>query len=239
MCILIVEDDPITSKILSIKLQKNGFSVQAVERAEAALEYFANNGDVELLLTDIMLPGIDGIELIEKIKEIREYKYLPVIVYSSKNDKETVYRAIKLGCCAYITKPSNLKELINKVTQFSTRRASVLTDKIKVRIKFSMENDEYDELFQLFTQMVIDKAKFVEAEGQNAEPRNVAESLLDLHEGSSLVGAERLHTSLQRLQIIKQNNEMQALQYELPSVIRELETLKNYLLESNLIKMPN
>ena len=105
MGILIVEDDYITSKILQVTLEKYDYEVFVVHSGQEALDFLENHFDVQLVMTDIQMPDMDGLELIGMLKERIELKKTPFIVCSSSKEKETVQKAAALGCTDYVLKP--------------------------------------------------------------------------------------------------------------------------------------
>lgn len=106
--ILIVDDDVHISNMLYEILKKENFRVsRAYSGTEALL--FLSNEKPDLILLDLMLPGLSGEEIIEKIKEI------PVIVISAKDDVNDKVNLLMTGACDYITKPFDTKELIARI----------------------------------------------------------------------------------------------------------------------------
>lgn len=116
MNILIVEDDRVLSLMLSRMVQRIGHSVvDTVTMGESAVEIMGN-GEVDLILMDIMLEGqIDGIEAME---QIRSHSEVPVIYVTGNSDKSTIERAEQTGFIAYLVKPiifDQLKKSISEV----------------------------------------------------------------------------------------------------------------------------
>ncbi len=109
--VLIIEDDQEISKLLTVILTKSGMdSVVAYSGTEGILQLKNNNYD--LILLDLMLPGMSGEEL---IKQVREESAIPIIVVSAKIDIEDKVHVLKMGADDYITKPFNQKEVIARV----------------------------------------------------------------------------------------------------------------------------
>ncbi|WP_164216048.1 response regulator transcription factor [Virgibacillus sp. YIM 98842] len=109
--ILIIEDDQEISKLLTVILTKSGMdSVVAYSGTEGILQL--QNNHYDLILLDLMLPGMSGEEL---IKQVREESAIPIIVVSAKIDIEDKVHVLKMGADDYITKPFNQKEVIARV----------------------------------------------------------------------------------------------------------------------------
>jgi CheY-like chemotaxis protein len=92
MSILIVEDNPINDKILEVNLQNKGYQTILAQSAKKALELLTSAPQIQLIIADIMMPEMDGLELLAKIKEQPEWRDIPVIMCSALADIETVKR---------------------------------------------------------------------------------------------------------------------------------------------------
>ncbi|AEB75265.1 response regulator transcription factor [Clostridium botulinum] len=109
--ILVIEDDNDINKMLSKLIEKKGYNVkQAYSGTEGML--YIESLDFQLILLDLMLPGMTGEEL---IKKIRKTKKLPIIVISAKLDKEIKLELFKLGADDYVTKPFDIDELSARI----------------------------------------------------------------------------------------------------------------------------
>ncbi|WP_010529334.1 response regulator transcription factor [Lentibacillus jeotgali] len=109
--ILIIEDDQEISKLLSVILTKLGMdSIVAYSGTEGLLQL--QNNTYDLILLDLMLPGLSGEEL---IKQVREKSEIPIIVISAKIDIEDKVHVLKMGADDYITKPFNQEEVVARV----------------------------------------------------------------------------------------------------------------------------
>ena len=125
--ILVVEDDVDVTKLLIDFLAKSGFKAKSANCAEAA-EVILKNNEIDLVLTDIKLPGTDGIKLTKKIKK----KYnLDVIVMTGYSSEYSYEDAIKNGASDLIFKPVKLNELILRVNRV-TKERSLLDERDKM-----------------------------------------------------------------------------------------------------------
>lgn len=109
--ILIVDDDNEIRKVTGIYLENEGYEVIKAENGEQALRFIAEN-EIDLVLLDIMMPGIDGIETCMKI---RENNIMPIIFLSAKSEDLDKIQGLASGADDYITKPFNAIELIARV----------------------------------------------------------------------------------------------------------------------------
>jgi twitching motility two-component system response regulator PilG len=102
--ILIVEDEESLLKLESILLTSRGYHVRGVTDGAAALKDIAENRP-DLVLLDIMMPGIDGFEVCRRIKEDPLTKSIPVVMLTAKKSSMDQARGVQVGADAYITKP--------------------------------------------------------------------------------------------------------------------------------------
>jgi len=107
--ILLVEDDPFLIDIYTTKLKESGFSVEVANDGEVALRK-ARENKPDLVILDIVLPQIDGWEILRKIKSEPEFKNLKVIILSNLGQKEEVEKGMKLGAIKYLIKGMGVKE---------------------------------------------------------------------------------------------------------------------------------
>ena len=116
--ILIVEDDKFLRDLLSKKLTEENFSVvTAIDGEEGMKKTQEENPD--LILLDLILPGMNGFEVLKKIKENPATKDIPIIVLSNLGQKEDIERAKKLGSEDYFVKAHfTLEEIVEKLKQY-------------------------------------------------------------------------------------------------------------------------
>ncbi|MBW2960503.1 response regulator transcription factor [Mesonia aestuariivivens] len=110
--VLVVEDNEMVANAVAFKLQREGYEVIiALDGREAQKELAAHQ--FQLIITDIMLPYMNGIELIEFVKN--NYESIPIIVLSVANQEKMIMNAFQLGVKDFIAKPFNPNELILRV----------------------------------------------------------------------------------------------------------------------------
>ena len=109
--ILLMDDDENICKVIRLYLEKEGMNVQVAHDGAAGLDLF-HQETPDLVLLDIMMPGMDGIEV---IKQIRRESSVPVIMLTAKGDTIDKVLALELGADDYIVKPFEPKELIARI----------------------------------------------------------------------------------------------------------------------------
>ena len=123
MRILIVDDEPQITRVLRTSLLSNGHEVTVAQDGADALEKFLKV-QPELVITDLAMPSMDGIEL---TREIRERSQVPIIVLSVRNQDASKVAALDEGADDYITKPFSIQELLARV-RVQMRRISAVED---------------------------------------------------------------------------------------------------------------
>ena len=130
--VLAVDDNPSIQKLVSANLQARGYAVTTAATGEDALRRFTP-GDYELVLLDLILPGLSGLEV---CTQIRQQSDVPIIVLSAREDEELKVRALDAGADDYVTKPFSHEELLARVRAVMRRARPAEADKsTEVRIK--------------------------------------------------------------------------------------------------------
>ncbi|HKO49234.1 MAG TPA: response regulator [Polyangiaceae bacterium] len=112
--ILIVDDEVDNRELLQIVLKWEGFDTGTADGGEQALQS-ALAEPPDLILVDLLMPGIDGYQLIAELKQNPATQKIPVIMLSAMNDSATRARALSSGANAYLTKPIDRSELCEQV----------------------------------------------------------------------------------------------------------------------------
>jgi len=116
--ILLVEDDPFLIEIYTTKFKQVGFSIEKVEDGEECLRKLKEKTP-DLLLLDIVLPNLNGWEILRKMKEDDNLKNIKVVILSNLGEKQDIEKGIKLGAIKYLVKahytPSEVVEEVKKI----------------------------------------------------------------------------------------------------------------------------
>ena len=127
--IMVVDDDQDLAEMLGIVLTSSGFDVDMVSRGDEALEVFRNHPP-DLVLLDVMLPGIDGIEV---CRLIRKESMVPIVMLSAKGETQDVVRGLEAGADDYMQKPFRDKaELIARIRTRLRRTNSDVTGLLSI-----------------------------------------------------------------------------------------------------------
>lgn len=110
--ICIVEDEKSLSDLIQMNLEMEGHDVTAIHNGKVALEMAPKMGEFQLVVLDVMLPEVSGLDI---CKEIRKYSHVPVLFLSAKGTTEDRIAGLKLGGNDYLSKPFDLEELLLRV----------------------------------------------------------------------------------------------------------------------------
>src|SRR5512139_3590533 len=125
--ILVVDDEPDIVELVSYNLRKEGFTVSTASDAEETLEKIGTE-DFSLVLLDLMLPGMQGMELCRILKKDAKTENLPIIMLTAKVEEVDRVLGLESGADDYVTKPFSPRELIARVKAVLRRRAPLACD---------------------------------------------------------------------------------------------------------------
>lgn len=119
MTILVVEDNPKTLRFLTAALSKQGYTMLSADNAKAALTMLAGT-KVDLILADVMMPEMDGIEFCQTVrKQQKDDPYIPIIFVTAKSSVDDVATGMIAGADDYLIKPIHLNELLKKIKEYA------------------------------------------------------------------------------------------------------------------------
>ena len=174
--ILVVDDNELNRDLLTRRLARKGFATDAASDGFKALEWLANN-HCDLVLLDIMMPGMSGIEVLEKVRETRDGTELPIIMATAKDTREDIVTALRLGANDYVTKPLDFPVVLARVNvQLEMKRAN---DRVRKLVQEVERRNEF--IRSVFGRYLTD---------------DIVETLLDSPAGLTLGGERREITIL-------------------------------------------
>lgn len=113
--ILLVEDDQDFRETVRLMIEEAGYESIVVADAQSALEVLASRQDVSLIVTDIMMAGLNGSRLIESVRSNTKHLLLPIIAMSGGTVKSESDRLLRLGISCFLQKPFGMQTFINSV----------------------------------------------------------------------------------------------------------------------------
>lgn len=183
--ILIIEDEAAIRRVLTkiLSEENDAYLVEDAEDGLAGLEKIKNN-DYDLVLCDIKMPKMDGVEVLEAVKKWKPE--IPMVMISGHGDMETAIQTMRLGAFDYISKPPDLNRLLNTVRNALDKKQLVLENKIlKNKVNKSYEMIGESEAIN-HIKMMIDKVAQTEARVLITGPNGTGKELVahQLHEKS-------------------------------------------------------
>lgn len=150
--ILIVDDEQDILDLIEYNLKKEGFDVLKAENGKEGIEV-ARAHNPNLVLLDIMMPKMDGMEAVERMRDDEKLKHIPIIFLTARSDEKTEVKGLDKGGDDYITKPISTTKLISRIRAVLRRfeETEMFDDKIKVH------------------DLVIDKDRYIVTKGENEE----------------------------------------------------------------------
>ena len=121
--ILVIDDDTFLLDMYALKFSQNNFEVYAAMGGEAALDKLRGGLVPDIILTDIIMPGLDGFEMLEKMNEEKLAQGVVKIILSNKGQQSDIEKGESLGTCGYIVKANSTPtEVITQVVDIYTKQ---------------------------------------------------------------------------------------------------------------------
>lgn len=140
--ILIVEDEEDIQQLVSYHMIREGFFVKCADTGEDGLRIFSSE-DVALVILDLMLPGIDGLQVCRRIRQMGDGRPVPVIMLTAKGEERDIIEGLEAGADDYITKPFSPRVLVARVKAHLRReeelRAGTREKKGRMRLPMGLE----------------------------------------------------------------------------------------------------
>ncbi|MBN1150059.1 response regulator transcription factor [candidate division WOR-3 bacterium] len=153
--VAVVDDEPDIVELITYSLKKDNFSTESFTDGISFMNYLSKNRP-DLVILDIMLPGLSGIEICKKVRSNPQTKNLPIIILTAKDTETDKVLGLELGADDYVVKPFSVKELISRV-------------KSVMRRTYERESEEEKKTID-YRGLVIDREKFtVQVDGKNVD----------------------------------------------------------------------
>ncbi len=143
--ILIVDDEEDILELVKFNLTKEGYKTMLATTGEQALD-IARNKQIDLIILDLMLPGIDGLEVTKIIRNDPELQTIPIVMLTAKGDESDIITGLELGANDYMSKPFSPKELIARIRSIFRRRQKLLetqSKKIIIEQGLTIDHDKH------------------------------------------------------------------------------------------------
>ncbi|HMN96251.1 MAG TPA: response regulator transcription factor [Phycisphaerales bacterium] len=119
--VLIVEDEPEIAELIAFHVRREGFAARHVASGRAALDRIRDDIP-DLVILDLMLPDLDGLEVCRRLKQRAETRHVPIVMVTAKGEESDIVAGIELGAEDYVTKPFSPKVLMARIKNVLRRR---------------------------------------------------------------------------------------------------------------------
>jgi two-component system, OmpR family, alkaline phosphatase synthesis response regulator PhoP len=158
--ILAVDDEPHILELLQYNLENAGYEVIKAETGEEAMDYIENQSyEFAVVLLDWMLPGIDGIEVLKRIRMNERYMNVPIIMLTAKSDEISKVVGLEIGADDYLAKPFGVHELLARMKAVMRRSGGVQ----------SATSSEQEEIIKIDSLVINKTRRTVEVDGKNVD----------------------------------------------------------------------
>ena len=165
--ILIVEDEPKIARFVSLELEHEGYKTTVISDGREALAAATDN-DYDLIVLDVMLPSLNGIEILRRLRQIKD---TPVIILTARDQIVDKVAGLDIGANDYMTKPFAIEELLARIRANIRKHVSVLEiGKLKIDVSSHVASYDGNELdltkkeFDLLTYLVRNRNKVISRE---------------------------------------------------------------------------
>ena len=228
MSVLIVEDNLISAKVLEHTLGKHGYKTVTARDGKQALECLELHPDIELVITDMLMPRIDGAQFIRKLRECSEWSDIPVLVCTSLTTS-AVNGLMPEHNWKFMMKPISAERLVPKVEELLAYRKPAWQNPFETMSKIGLEPDAFFSVIDQFLGVVKKKIILLEE-----HIRTASEEPLDLQdptEGATLLRAERVMHIPDRFPQDTNGIAPEALRAVYRLLLRESKTVQHHLTE--------
>ncbi|HUG01848.1 MAG TPA: response regulator [Longimicrobiales bacterium] len=115
--VLVVDDEPHIGRIIQLQLESGPYQVELISDGRTALERIRSDDPLDLILLDIMLPGVSGLDLLEELRALPHRRETPVIMLTAKGQSTDRERAGTLGATDFLTKPFSPRKLLARIDE--------------------------------------------------------------------------------------------------------------------------
>jgi two-component system alkaline phosphatase synthesis response regulator PhoP len=132
--ILVVDDEEDLLELVNYNLSREGFRVECVATGEAALAAARKNLP-DLIVLDLLLPSVDGLEICRRLKADEKTRHIPIIMLTAKSEESDMVTGLELGADDYMTKPFSPRVLLARVRAILRRKAKQASDDVVIQVR--------------------------------------------------------------------------------------------------------
>ena len=120
--VLVADDEPHIGRIIKMKLEQGPFRVSLVRDGREALDLLEREADVDVVLLDLMMPNVSGLDVLAQLRVDARYRYVPCIILTSAGQEQQYRDAMALGATDFMTKPFSLMKLYARTLDLAVVR---------------------------------------------------------------------------------------------------------------------
>jgi len=226
MCILVVDDCDLTTRIIEFNLTRSGYNVLVAHSISEAMEHLTTVPHVKLVILDIVLSESNGLELLKRLKETPEWENIPVIMCTGIADADIVKKAIKMGCNNYHVKPLNPRLLLSQISEVLARERPVIYSDRQLINRFGLDDEAYGAILRDFYELLDEAIILLEEQFKADTILLKRENLQKLLESSRIMGAWRIEGLLTRMQACSDNKRPdESMKPEYKALLREMKVV--------------
>ncbi len=117
--VLVADDEPHIGRIIKMKLEQGPFRVSLAHDGREALDLLARDGDVDLVLLDLMMPNVSGLDVLARLRADERFRDLPCIILTAAGQEQQYREAMRLGATDFMTKPFSPKKLYARAAELA------------------------------------------------------------------------------------------------------------------------
>jgi CheY-like chemotaxis protein len=117
--VLVADDEPHIGRIIKMKLEQGPFRVTLAYDGQEAIDVLENQPDVDLVLLDLMMPNLSGLDVLARIRSNERLKHLPCIILTAAGQEAQHQKAMELGATEFLTKPFSPKKLYARTAELA------------------------------------------------------------------------------------------------------------------------
>ena len=227
MKVLIVDDDTISMTLVTHILNKKGYQTVGAMSAKQAIEYLDSGESIGLIISDIIMPDMDGIEFFSYIRRKSSIMHIPVIMCSADRNYETMNKVLQMGVKDYIVKPIDSDILFQKINNVLITSMKHLVDSEVVMTRLKIDHTSYKELLNTLLNTVSSAIIEMEELANTGNLDRLKFVAAALSGGARNLGAECLSGILDTIEEAKQRKDSVKAKNIIKAIERELNVLND------------
>ena len=230
MIVLIVDDNSISTRVMDLILRRNNYDPLVASSGAEALGLLSGGQDVRAIVTDLMMPEMDGFSFINRLREHEGWRDIPIVVCSALSDPLTMKKLAGLGCKRYVLKPVTERQLLTKV-----RQALGVEEPITQYLERDLDPDlmAHEHVAGALAELMRSKSDLVASRLEESQSlpqcRDLCGELIGVAEGAALFGARGLVSILDRLRKRGEVSEARLTRAECAALLAEWDILQRDL----------